>query len=48
MGFEHPQSFSKLFKIKTDMSPLEFRNSFVNSSDIDHPIPIQSDQVISV
>lgn len=28
LGFEHPQSFSKLFKIKTDMSPLEFRNSF--------------------
>ncbi|MCX8524659.1 helix-turn-helix transcriptional regulator [Chryseobacterium formosus] len=28
LGFEHPQSFSKLFKIKTDMSPVEFRNSF--------------------
>jgi len=28
LGFEHPQSFSKLFKIKTNMSPLEFRNSF--------------------
>ena len=28
LGFEHPQSFSKLFKIKTDMSPLEFKNSF--------------------
>lgn len=28
LGFEHPQSFSKLFKSKTDQSPLEFRNSF--------------------
>lgn len=28
LGFEHPQSFSKLFKMKTDMSPLEFKNSF--------------------
>ncbi|WP_433763943.1 helix-turn-helix domain-containing protein [Flavobacterium ginsenosidimutans] len=28
MGFEHPQSFSKLFKIKTDLSPLEFRAGF--------------------
>jgi AraC family transcriptional activator of pobA len=28
LGFEHPQSFSKLFKTKTDMSPLEFKNSF--------------------
>ena len=28
LGFEHPQSFSKLFKIKTKLSPLEFRNSF--------------------
>lgn len=28
MGFEHPQSFSKLFKNKTNQSPLEFRNSF--------------------
>lgn len=28
LGFEHPQSFSKLFKIKTDLSPLEFRRSF--------------------
>lgn len=28
LGFEHPQSFSKLFKNKTDQSPLEFRNSF--------------------
>jgi AraC family transcriptional activator of pobA len=28
LGFEHPQSFSKLFKIKTSISPLEFRKSF--------------------
>jgi AraC family transcriptional activator of pobA len=28
LGFEHPQSFSKLFKIKTNQSPLEFRASF--------------------
>lgn len=28
LGFEHPQSFSKLFKIKTKCSPLEFRQSF--------------------
>jgi AraC family transcriptional activator of pobA len=28
LGFEHPQSFSKLFKTKTNMSPLEFRRSF--------------------
>jgi AraC family transcriptional activator of pobA len=28
LGFEHSQSFSKLFKAKTDLSPLEFRRSF--------------------
>lgn len=28
LGFEHPQSFSKLFKKKTDLTPLEFRASF--------------------
>ncbi|TYP99224.1 helix-turn-helix protein [Tenacibaculum adriaticum] len=28
LGFEHSQSFSKLFKSKTDVSPLEFRASF--------------------
>lgn len=28
LGFEHSQSFSKLFKIKTKLSPLEFRHSF--------------------
>jgi len=28
LGFEHPQSFSKLFKAKTNSSPMEFRASF--------------------
>jgi AraC family transcriptional regulator, transcriptional activator of pobA len=28
LGFEHPQSFSKLFKLKTTMSPVDFRRSF--------------------
>ncbi|MGE4512936.1 MAG: helix-turn-helix domain-containing protein [Chryseobacterium sp.] len=28
LGFEHSQSFSTLFKKKTNMSPLEFRQSF--------------------
>ena len=28
LGFEHSQSFSKLFKSKTNFSPLEFRQSF--------------------
>jgi AraC family transcriptional regulator, transcriptional activator of pobA len=28
LGFEHLQSFSKLFKTKTKLSPLEFRQSF--------------------
>ena len=28
LGFEHSQSFSKLFKTKTDLSPLEFRQTF--------------------
>lgn len=28
LGFEHPQSFSKLFKTKTKQTPLEFRTSF--------------------
>jgi AraC family transcriptional regulator, transcriptional activator of pobA len=28
LGFEHPQSFSKLFKLKTNFSPLKFRQSF--------------------
>jgi len=28
LGFEHSQSFSKLFKTKTTLSPMEFRQSF--------------------
>lgn len=28
LGFEHPQSFSRLFKTKTNLSPLAFRQSF--------------------
>lgn len=28
LGFEHSQSFSKLFKNKTNLAPLEFRRSF--------------------
>lgn len=28
LGFEHPQSFNKLFKAKTKVSPLEFKKSF--------------------
>nr|WP_294947131.1 helix-turn-helix transcriptional regulator [uncultured Mucilaginibacter sp.] len=28
LGFEHPQSFNKLFKAKTNLSPLAFRRSF--------------------
>ncbi len=28
LGFEHPQSFSKLFKSKTKQTPIEFRTSF--------------------
>jgi AraC-like DNA-binding protein len=28
LGFEHPQSFSRFFKTKTNLSPLEFRRSF--------------------
>lgn len=28
LGFEHSQSFGKLFKTKTNLSPLEFRQSF--------------------
>lgn len=30
LGFEYPQSFNKLFKSKTKISPLEFRQSFNN------------------
>jgi AraC family transcriptional regulator, transcriptional activator of pobA len=28
VGFGHPQSFSKFFKLKTKLSPIEFRRSF--------------------
>jgi AraC-like DNA-binding protein len=28
LGFEHPQSFSRLFKMKTKLSPVEFRQAF--------------------
>ncbi|WP_158798001.1 AraC family transcriptional regulator [Pedobacter sp. L105] len=28
LGFEHPQSFSRLFKIKTRVSPVQFRSAF--------------------
>jgi AraC family transcriptional activator of pobA len=28
LGFEHPQSFSKLFRTKTRLSPMQFRQSF--------------------
>lgn len=28
LGFDYPQSFSKIFKAKTNFSPIEFRNSF--------------------
>ena len=28
LGFEFPQSFNKLFKKKTDLTPLEYKHSF--------------------
>ncbi|MDT0678780.1 helix-turn-helix domain-containing protein [Autumnicola musiva] len=28
LGFDHSQSFSKLFKAKTNQTPLQFRASF--------------------
>lgn len=28
LGFEHPQSFSRLFKTKTSLTPVEFRHAF--------------------
>ena len=28
LGFEYPQSFSKLFKSKTDLTPLEYKHSY--------------------
>ena len=30
LGFEHPKSFSKLFRKKTNMSPVSYRQSFNN------------------
>lgn len=33
LGFEHSQSFSKFFKNKTKVSPLEFRRSFLGRGD---------------
>lgn len=30
LGFEHPQSFNKLFKSKTSVSPLAYKNSLLN------------------
>jgi len=29
MGFKAPQSFSKLFKTKTSLTPVEFRQTFI-------------------
>lgn len=31
LGFEHPQSFTRLFKIKTKISPLQFRQQFTQN-----------------
>jgi AraC family transcriptional activator of pobA len=31
LGFEYPQSFSKIFKSKTNLSPLEFKQAFNNN-----------------
>ena len=31
LGFEHPQSFNKLFKQKTNQSPVAFRSSFLQN-----------------
>jgi AraC-like DNA-binding protein len=30
LGFEHPQSFNKLFKSKTSMSPVDYKKSLLN------------------
>jgi AraC-like DNA-binding protein len=30
LGFEHPQSFNKLFKSKTSLSPSDYKKSFLN------------------
>jgi AraC family transcriptional activator of pobA len=32
LGFDHPQSFNKLFKTKTNLSPLSFRRSFTDNN----------------
>lgn len=32
LGFEHPQSFSRLFKTKTRISPVQFRSAFNGSN----------------
>ncbi len=29
LGFEHPQSFSRLFKLKTQVSPVQYRSAFI-------------------
>lgn len=29
LGFGHPQSFSKLFKSKTNLTPVEFKQTFI-------------------
>src|SRR5690606_2990291 len=34
LGFEHLQSFSKLFKTKTSLSPLEFRQSLTETKKV--------------
>jgi len=31
LGFEHPQSFNKLFKNKTDQTPVQFKHSFYHN-----------------
>jgi len=28
LGFEHPQSFNKLFKSKTNQTPVQYKQSF--------------------
>jgi AraC-like DNA-binding protein len=30
LGFEHPQSFSKMFKAKTNQTPVQFRQAFIS------------------
>ncbi|RYE30258.1 MAG: AraC family transcriptional regulator, partial [Sphingobacteriales bacterium] len=30
LGFEHPQSFNKLFKSKTSLSPLDYKKTLLN------------------